>query len=269
MWASGGHVPAPTDAAAFIFRDAEGGLVLRTRISRVEGGGASPSAIGLMVRESLDPEARFGYVLLRQRGPVFERAFAARLEDGAGEVWVAPPEETAAAFPQVWLELRREEDDLVGSYSAGGTSWEEIARMAFPSPLPARLLAGPAVASRCGDSIACITPLLVTLCEVELDHGPPPGDLRFRRGDAHSSGRVNLTDAAFLMNRLFRGGPTPTCEDAADANDDGKLDLTDAVVILNHLSKSGPALPPPGIEACGPDGDPADALEECRYGMCG
>ena len=70
----------------------------------------------------------------------------------------------------------------------------------------------------------------------------------FIRGDANSDGIVDLTDAIYLLNFLFQGGPTSKCQDAVDTNDDGIVDLTDAIYLLNHLFVGGksPHSPYPG-----------------------
>jgi hypothetical protein len=67
----------------------------------------------------------------------------------------------------------------------------------------------------------------------------------FLRGDANGDGRLNLSDSAFVLHRLFRGGRAPDCPDAADADDSGAVDLSDAVYVLNFLFTHGPPPPPP------------------------
>lgn len=85
-----------------------------------------------------------------------------------------------------------------------------------------------------------------------------PGTRLFVRADADRTGAVNLSDAVFLLNHLFRGGAPPECPDAADVDDDGVVRLTDAVYLLEHLFRSGPKPPLPYPE---PGTDPtADAL---------
>jgi hypothetical protein len=84
----------------------------------------------------------------------------------------------------------------------------------------------------------------------------------FRRGDANGSQQVDIADASFVLNYLFRAGPTPSCFDAADADDSGRLNITDPVVILRYLFLGGAELPPPGPSTPGPDPTP-DALP-CR-----
>ncbi len=68
--------------------------------------------------------------------------------------------------------------------------------------------------------------------------------VQFLRGDADMDGKVNLTDAIFILQYLFQGGPVPPILDAADVNDDAKLDITDPIQLLQHLFLGGP--PPAG-----------------------
>jgi hypothetical protein len=78
---------------------------------------------------------------------------------------------------------------------------------------------------------------------------------KFLRGDADSNGRVNLTDAQYLLSHLTgrvwyssSGGIQITklpCEKSADADDSGRLDLTDPIYILNYLFLGGPQPPAP------------------------
>jgi hypothetical protein len=69
----------------------------------------------------------------------------------------------------------------------------------------------------------------------------PPA--RFRRGDANADGAVNLADALFTMNHLFRGGDAPACPDAADADDTEGLDIGDP---SSSSTTSSAAAPHPG-----------------------
>lgn len=94
--------------------------------------------------------------------------------------------------------------------------------------------------------------------------GPIP-DPTLRRGDSDDNGSVNLSDVVFTLNALFKGGPQPTCPDAADADDNGEVNLSDGSFVLNYLFK-GSGLPPPapGAETRGVDPTP-DNLSECTY----
>lgn len=62
----------------------------------------------------------------------------------------------------------------------------------------------------------------------------------FIRGDANNDGKVDLSDAIFVLNYLFKAGKSPFCLDAADANDDGLIDISDAVKILIGLFRGDP-----------------------------
>jgi hypothetical protein len=89
----------------------------------------------------------------------------------------------------------------------------------------------------------------------------------FLRGDADSSGEVNLTDAIRVLNVLFLGIGEILCADAADSDDSGDVNLTDAIRILNVLFLGLGTIPVPGIEACGPD-PTEDDLAACAEGSC-
>ncbi len=62
-----------------------------------------------------------------------------------------------------------------------------------------------------------------------------------QHGDANGDGALDLGDAIYILNYLFKSGPDPCPMEAGDANCDGVVDLGDAVHILNYLFKGGPA----------------------------
>ena len=87
---------------------------------------------------------------------------------------------------------------------------------------------------------------------------------RFRRGDANSSGKVDISDAIRIFMTLFQGAEPFPCADAADATDDGRTDISDGLRILLDFFIPGTAIPTPGPFACGLDPTPDDlsCLEE-------
>jgi hypothetical protein len=103
------------------------------------------------------------------------------------------------------------------------------------------------------------------------------GRRRFRRGDANTDARVNISDALCVLARLFGGQvdfcgriTEVACLEAADANNDGAIDLSDAVYLLSSLFLDGEALPAPG-RTCGEDPDPRTDPKDlgCRqYDPC-
>lgn len=87
----------------------------------------------------------------------------------------------------------------------------------------------------------------------------------FRRGDVDANGKVDITDAIYTLDWLFRGGPEPPCPDAADVQDDSEANVTDPVAIVLFLFSSG--IPPvwPAVEFCGRD-TTGDELGPCAGG---
>jgi hypothetical protein len=59
-------------------------------------------------------------------------------------------------------------------------------------------------------------------------------------GDANGDDVVNVADAIFLLNYLFRSGTLPDPPSAGDANGDCQVGLTDVLYILNYLYRLGP-----------------------------
>jgi hypothetical protein len=85
----------------------------------------------------------------------------------------------------------------------------------------------------------------------------PPAEISFVRGDADSSGDLDITDAIAGLAFLFTGGPPPTCLEALDVDDDGHLAITDPILLLSHLFLGGP-VPAAPFGSCGPDPTPGD-----------
>jgi hypothetical protein len=75
---------------------------------------------------------------------------------------------------------------------------------------------------------------------------PPPS---FIRGEANDDGKLDLSDAVFILGFLFLGATEPTCREALDANDDGGIDIADAISLLGHLFLGSPPTLP-GLGVC-------------------
>ena len=82
----------------------------------------------------------------------------------------------------------------------------------------------------------------------------------FIRGDADSSGTLNLADAIFTATWIYSDGQAPSCRDACDANDDGRLDISDPIYTLLHLF-TGSAAPPAPYPSPGPDPTFLDGID--------
>jgi len=67
------------------------------------------------------------------------------------------------------------------------------------------------------------------------------GCLPFAPGDANGDKNVNVADAVFMINYVFKGGAAPDPLEAGDANCDGFPNVADAVYLINYVFKGGPA----------------------------
>ena len=67
-------------------------------------------------------------------------------------------------------------------------------------------------------------------------------------GDANGDDQVNVGDAVYLINYIFKGGPAPDPECVGDANGDDQVNVGDAVYLINYVFKGGS----PPVEPCCP-----------------
>jgi hypothetical protein len=65
-------------------------------------------------------------------------------------------------------------------------------------------------------------------------------NVTFLCGDADAGGSINVADAVYLINYIFKGGPAPDPLDAGDADCDGAVNVGDAVHLINYIFKGGP-----------------------------
>lgn len=63
--------------------------------------------------------------------------------------------------------------------------------------------------------------------------------IEYRWGDADNSGRINITDAVYIIRIVFDTGPWPPVMNAGDANGDGSINVSDAVWLINYIFNSG------------------------------
>ena len=62
-----------------------------------------------------------------------------------------------------------------------------------------------------------------------------------KRGDANGDQEINITDVMYMINYLFRHGPSPVKFVCGDANCDDDLGILDVVLLINYLYKEGVA----------------------------
>jgi hypothetical protein len=58
-------------------------------------------------------------------------------------------------------------------------------------------------------------------------------------GDADGNGTINISDAVFIIEYIFKGGPPPENLEAADADCNGAFNISDAVRLIDHVFKGG------------------------------
>ena len=61
------------------------------------------------------------------------------------------------------------------------------------------------------------------------------------RGDANYDGTTDVGDVVYLINYLYKGGPSPKPTLAGDVNIDEVVDVGDVVYLINYLYKNGPS----------------------------
>lgn len=59
-------------------------------------------------------------------------------------------------------------------------------------------------------------------------------------GDANADALVNVGDAVFMINFIFKNGATPVPYEAGDVNCDDSPNVGDAVYLINYIFKGGP-----------------------------
>lgn len=81
-----------------------------------------------------------------------------------------------------------------------------------------------------------------------LPRGAPQGFFSFyilpgpvKCGDANSDDIVDVSDAVYIINYAFAGGPAPDPEESGDVNCDDGVDVSDAVYIINYAFAGGNA----------------------------
>ncbi len=126
-----------------------------------------------------------------------------------------------------------------------------------------------------GSSDDCDNNGVLDECDIALD---PTLDLNgdgvidacestFVRADMNDDGNLNIADAIFLLQNLFVGGPSPTCQDSADVNDDGLIDISDVIYSIGYIFSGGPA-PVAPFPACGLDPTGGDSFGCDLFNSC-
>ncbi len=95
----------------------------------------------------------------------------------------------------------------------------------WPAAAPAR----DGIPARVGVVVDRVPPSLVSAA-ISATKLSPNGD-----------GKLDISDAVWVLAHLFMGGPEPASIAAADTNGDGTVDISDPIYLLGYLFLGGPA----------------------------
>lgn len=105
-----------------------------------------------------------------------------------------------------------------------------------------------------------VIPCNLATAEVDVIFGGVVDGNQFIRGNANDDSKIDIADAIWIVNELFKEGEATACQDAADVNDDGMVDSSDATYLIAYEFQGGPA-PPAPFPDCGTD--PTDDELDC------
>lgn len=91
------------------------------------------------------------------------------------------------------------------------------------------------------DGAARIANLCQLLAQNKVDMGQLMYCGAYVCGDANGDWRIDVGDAVYIVDYIFRGGDPPPDLHAADANCDGTINVGDAVHVINYIFKHGSA----------------------------
>ncbi len=244
VYAGGLDIGTREDQFHFVYQTLGGDASVTARVDQVvwEPGGK----LGVMLREDLTPGARQVSMLLLNQPAGVKYSFARR--ETAGALTKPAKNSTELATPpNAWCRVERKGGDLIGSWSADGTTWTELSRVTLA--MPESVLCGIAATSR--DTTGAYLSLQGKLCDLSTSGGQVGP--RFRRGDVDATGSLDISDAVGILSYLFQGTGTPACLEAADTDNNGEVDITDAVNNLGYqfLGQAPPEAP--GPTSCGED----------------
>ncbi len=247
------------DSFHFVYQEYSGDTVLTARVMNLEGG-LSGAQVGVMLRESLDADAR--YVAMTVRSTTSSEQFRLNYRNSKGGRTRSKSEPRGVQLPNAWVRMERQGDELIGSVSTDGTTWEEVYRKTIAG-FPERYYGGVFAAGGEPRDASSFEALRAEIAGLEF----PEAAVRFLRGDCNDDGNVDLADAVCGLNWLFAGAATPGCVAALNTNGDATVDITDPVSLLNFLFAGGPSVVAPFPE-CGPGSSAADKELGCVNSNC-
>ncbi len=98
----------------------------------------------------------------------------------------------------------------------------------------------------CIDSVNIMPSIPFVFVDIEGEtfvpdvYGPFCFDIWLDCGDANRDELINVADAVYIINYVFKGGPAPDPVEYGDANCDGAVNVGDGVYLINYVFKGGP-----------------------------
>jgi regulation of enolase protein 1 (concanavalin A-like superfamily) len=142
----------------YVYQRAAGNFRLKARLTGWNGAGRE-SRVGLMVRESLEPNAYHASVSLRDSGEGLRHEFLRRSSNFT-RTFAHETYDSA----DLWLELEREGDAVRGRLSTDGENWTEADDAVFEG-FPDEVFVGVAAAASENDFG------IASFCDVQLVEG--------------------------------------------------------------------------------------------------
>ena len=260
LFATGDDIASRADEFHFVYQTRVGDASIKASLKDVKWD--LRSRVGVMFRQSVEPDSPFAFVGLRNLFTGSKANFVSR--DTKGERGRSRSLSLALSPPSAFLRLDRRGQEFKAFGSADGQNWTEL-RSATIADAPDEMLLG--LAAVAVDSRGAGVSVEATFCNVELT-GAAPASGDFRRGDVDDNGVVNVTDAVAILNFLFSATNEPSCKETADVNDDGQVNLTDGVNLLNFLFGGTAPPPDPGPDSCGPDAADSENAGCVSYRSC-
>jgi hypothetical protein len=141
--AAGGNISGVADALGFTYQEVTGDFVIIGRLINVDESGKEK--VGLMVRESLAPEARAIALMLGEVG-ARQCRFGTRADASTSIKWQKGNDYTWAP---VWFKIQRAGNVFTGYQSIDGTNWFKVG--SSTAPLANHSLVGLAVTAQNND----------------------------------------------------------------------------------------------------------------------
>jgi len=148
---TGSDIYGTADQGRFVYKQLHGDGSIIARVESLANTNAW-AKVGVMIRETLNPDASWAYVLYAGQNGV---RFQARLQTAASatsDTPIATTEQMALRVP-VWIKLERKGNLFYGYYSTDGTNWTSMAWNPQTIQMPTDVYIGIAITSHAANVV--------------------------------------------------------------------------------------------------------------------